>query len=276
MEIKKISILGCGWYGFALAKKLLKVGYVVKGSTTSQAKLSILKAAGIKPFIVNFNVNNNEYLPDFFDCDVLFIAIPPMRKTAQLNDYAAKLENIAAAAAKALVKQVVFISSTGIYPDSNISFNELNVPKPNTDAGQMLFEAEEVLKNNKAFTTTILRFGGLIGPERNLARHFAGKMAIANGLAPINLIHLTDCLGISLAILKQQAFGHTFNGVTPNHPTRAAFYTNACFAAGLQKPEFIPELLTWKQIDSVNLPAILGYKFKINNWADWLPTNDLL
>lgn len=274
MKIERISILGCGWYGFALAKQLLALGYKVKGSTTSEAKLAILKTEGIEPFLVNFNTENNEYEASFFNCDVLFIAIPPMRKTPQLNDYAAKLNNIAAAAAKALVKQLVFVSSTGIYPDDNKVFNELTRPKPITDAGKMLLAAEEVLKNNKAFTTTILRFGGLIGPERNLAKHFAGKKEIANGLAPINLIHLTDCLGISLTILKEQAFGHIFNAVTPNYPTRAAFYTHACIVSGLQKPEFIPQLLTWKQIESTNVPAILAYKFKINNWLAWLPAND--
>jgi 3-hydroxyisobutyrate dehydrogenase-like beta-hydroxyacid dehydrogenase len=30
----KISILGCGWLGFPLAKALLKDGFTVKGSTT--------------------------------------------------------------------------------------------------------------------------------------------------------------------------------------------------------------------------------------------------
>ena len=47
---KKISILGCGWLGLPLAKSLLSKGYEVKGSTTSESKLEVLKNAGISPF----------------------------------------------------------------------------------------------------------------------------------------------------------------------------------------------------------------------------------
>lgn len=49
-----ISILGCGWFGLALAKKLIGLNYSVKGSTTSQEKLAILQAENIQPFLVNF------------------------------------------------------------------------------------------------------------------------------------------------------------------------------------------------------------------------------
>jgi 3-hydroxyisobutyrate dehydrogenase-like beta-hydroxyacid dehydrogenase len=47
--MKKISILGCGWLGFPLAKALLeKVPH--QWSTTSPDKISILEKAGIHPF----------------------------------------------------------------------------------------------------------------------------------------------------------------------------------------------------------------------------------
>ena len=45
----KISILGCGWLGFPLAKALLSKGLSVKGSTTSSEKLATLEKAGITP-----------------------------------------------------------------------------------------------------------------------------------------------------------------------------------------------------------------------------------
>ncbi len=45
---RKTSILGIGWLGFPLAKKLIKIGYNVKGSTTSESKLENLKTNNIK------------------------------------------------------------------------------------------------------------------------------------------------------------------------------------------------------------------------------------
>jgi glycerol-3-phosphate dehydrogenase len=41
-QVINISILGCGWYGTALAKTLVNAGYHVKGSTTSPQKLEVL------------------------------------------------------------------------------------------------------------------------------------------------------------------------------------------------------------------------------------------
>lgn len=46
----KISILGIGWLGFPLAKKLIEIGYDVKGSTTSESKIEVLKTNNIQPF----------------------------------------------------------------------------------------------------------------------------------------------------------------------------------------------------------------------------------
>ena len=53
--MKQISILGCGWLGFPLAKSLLQKGYMVSGSTTSVEKISVLENAGITPFLIELS-----------------------------------------------------------------------------------------------------------------------------------------------------------------------------------------------------------------------------
>jgi len=271
LEPKKptISILGCGWYGLELAKKLVLDGYQVKGSTTSEEKLSILKEAGIQPFIVNFELENIVFERHFFESELLIISIPPKRSSPSLLDYPAKIKAIATAARNSIVKQIIFISSTGVYADGNAVVNENLVPTPESDSGKMMYRAEELLKEER-FTTTIIRFAGLIGPNRNLAKHFAGKTAIGNGLAPINLIHLVDCVQLTQTIIELKAFGKIYHGVTPDHPSRADFYTKNCVVNGFEKPQFIQELTSWKQIESVNVPKFLNYRYQIKNWDDWL------
>ena len=62
----QISILGCGWLGLPLAKKLIEKKYSVNGSTTSEKKLSILKDAGINPFLVTLDSESvSESITDF-------------------------------------------------------------------------------------------------------------------------------------------------------------------------------------------------------------------
>lgn len=50
----KVSILGCGWLGFPLAKKLIEIGFEVKGSTTTENKLAVLKSNKIAPYLLSF------------------------------------------------------------------------------------------------------------------------------------------------------------------------------------------------------------------------------
>ncbi|AYL94182.1 SDR family oxidoreductase [Mucilaginibacter celer] len=256
-----ISILGCGWYGSALAKALIADGLQVKGSTTSVAKLDELAAAGIKPYLVNFLPGEESYDAAFFDCDVLWIAIPPKSRGGEGAVFVDKIKGIINAIKQHAVPNVIFISSTGVYADSNRQINEETDPHPNTEAGRVLLEAENLFRTEDSFKTTIIRFAGLIGPARNPGRFFAGKKEIPNGNAPVNLIHLDDCIGLSKAILAKNAFGYLFNGCAPHHPAKADFYTHAAMQSGLEKPEFIRELKEWKIVRSINVGPVLGYEY---------------
>ena len=49
----RIGILGCGWLGLPLAKKLIKKNFLVKGSTTSINKIDELKENDIDPYLIH-------------------------------------------------------------------------------------------------------------------------------------------------------------------------------------------------------------------------------
>ncbi|QNK61203.1 NAD(P)H-binding protein [Pedobacter sp. PAMC26386] len=260
----KISILGCGWYGLELAKELIKNGYRVKGSTTTPEKLANLQQSGIIPYLINFNEEENGFDRDFFNCDVLIISIPPKRVTAEQHTFLSKIEKISKAAETHLIPNIIFISATSVYGDYNEEVNEQTIPNPETDSGKAILAAELALKNITSFKTTILRFGGLIGPNRDPGRFFAGKSAIPNGKAPVNLIHLTDCIGLTMRILQKEAFGYIFNACATDHPTRSVFYTSASLRSGFDKPQFIDELCNWKLVHSIYITKKLNYEFKIS------------
>ena len=243
----------------------MEKGYSVKGSTTTTEKFEILRAAGINPYHINFGVGYQHTDVDFFDSDILIVAIPPKRRAGEHGAYPQKIESICLAAAAAhKIKHLIFISSSGVYPNANKGFNESDLPEPDTESGKSLLEAEGIVKSFSDFTTTIIRFGGLFGGERNPARFFGSKNYIPNGLAPVNLIHLDDCLGISEAILDRVAFGHTFNACSPEHPSRADFYTRAARASNMEVPAFANELTEWKEVNSINIPLYLAYAYKVS------------
>ena len=172
MKDETVSILGCGWYGLALAKALVADGYEVKGSTTSEPKLAALEELGIKPYLINLSDGKGDFDVDFFTSDILVICIPSRKKN---DDSLGLIDQLKVITALAKSKQVIFISSTGIYQDGNFVVDENVIPEPTSEVGKSLVDAETFLRQSALFTTTIIRFGGLIGPNRNLAKHFAGK-----------------------------------------------------------------------------------------------------
>ncbi|TDG36763.1 SDR family oxidoreductase [Pedobacter changchengzhani] len=257
-----ISILGCGWFGFALAKRLIGLHYTVKGSTTTSDKLPALNESKIQPYLINFTADEVVCEDSFFDADVLFICIPPKRSSPELKDYPNKIKMILDLA-KGKTKNIILISSTSVYGDENKAVTEYSGTHPETDSGKLVLEAEHLFKNLNPENFTIIRFAGLIGPERNPGRFFAGKKDIPNGLTPVNLIHQTDAVGIACAILEKQAFGFIYNACNPNHPTKQDFYTTAAKDADLIEPSFISEKTAWKIVESINVPKYLGYEFEV-------------
>lgn len=272
---KTISILGCGWYGLELAKLLLQNGYNVKGSTTTPEKLSQLQATGIEPYLIDLNKANPIFENIFFQTDLLVVSIPPKRSEGIQYTFIEKIAELVKLVNKNKVPDLIFISSTAIYGDLNAEVDESTLPIPLTASGQAMLQAEQMLSKQKDFNTTIIRFAGLVGPGRDPGRFFAGKKDIPNGLAPINLIHLDDCLQLTLKIIQMRAFGYIYNACSPDHPEKQNFYTRAAEKSGFVAPEFISQLLDWKIISSIRVHKILGYNYLVTNWADWLSSAKL-
>ena len=108
-----------------------------------------------------------------------------------------------------------FISSTSVYGDVCGMVDEDTLPSPETLSGEILVLAEKLFTSSNSFQTTVIRFGGLVGPGRDPGRFFAGKENISNGLAPVNLIHLDDCIGIGKEIIRKNFFPYTSMPVHP-------------------------------------------------------------
>lgn len=269
----QISILGCGWLGLPLAKKIIKKGQSVNGSTTTENKISILENAGITPFLITLesesvSVTINEFLSK---SEFLIIDIPP--KLRGNNDdtlrkiFVEKIETLIPFIEKSTVKKVLFISSTAVYGNENDLITEETIPNPETESGKQLLLAEAVLQKNKNFESTILRFGGLIGEDRHPVTFLAGKKNLENPDAPVNLIHQNDCIEIIEKIINQSKWNEVFNAVAPFHPTREEYYTQKAIELKLVLPSFSSEKSNIKKvISNEKVQSILNYRFKLENY----------
>jgi nucleoside-diphosphate-sugar epimerase len=236
--MNKISILGCGWLGFPLAQYLIENDFCVKGSTTSAEKFDLFLENKITPFAINLTENEIKGEIDTFlhASEVLIIAIPPKLRKSNTENFVSKIQLLIPHIQQSTIQKVLFISSTAVYGENQPVVDENSPTNPETESGKQLLEAEQLLQSK--FSTTIIRFGGLIGPNRNPARFLSGQHNLENPDAPVNLIHLHDCISIIYTILQKQCWGATFNAVAPQHPTRKAYYTNKATELGLPLPQF--------------------------------------
>jgi nucleoside-diphosphate-sugar epimerase len=271
----KISILGCGWLGFPLAKALITKGFSVNGSTTSVEKLPILENSGISPFLIALDSKSVSGKLEAFlnESSILIIDIPPKLRASNSNlstalerTFVNKIAFLIPFIEKSTIKKVLFVSSTAVYNDGLNTITEETDPKPETESGKQLLESERLLQSNEHFKTTILRFGGLIGEGRHPIKFLAGRENLENPEAPINLIHQEDCIGIILRILCHtepgEVWNETFNAVAPFHPSREDYYTQKARDLNLALPKFNhtkPSI--GKTILSDKIETVLNYTF---------------
>ena len=275
-EREKIAILGCGWLGLPLAKSLLAKGYEVKGSTTSESKLELLKNAGISPFQIQLEENQIIGTIENFlkETDVLIIDIPPglRRETSASNEmtFVNKIKNLIPFIEKSGVQKVIFVSSTSVYGDSFsiVEITEETKPNPDTESGKQLVIAESLLQSNAHFKTTVIRFGGLLDDDRHPVKFLAGRTNVENPEAPVNMIQRKDCIGIIEKTLDfarddNWEWNQTFNAVAPQHPTRKDYYHKKAQIQNLPLPIFAENSESkGKIISSEKVETILGYSFQ--------------
>lgn len=261
----KYSILGCGWLGFPLAQLFIKNGHSVKGSTTTSHKIQILEENGIEASILKIENNLvNKNIETFLASDVLIIDVPFGKQKENFLAY----KKLALSIQKSSIKKIIFISSTSVYTDSNSVVTE-NSPFEINQAKKILVDLENLFLNHEGFQTTIIRFAGLIGGSRNPGNFFKEGRVVKNGLAPINLIHLKDCLEIIKLISEGNFDKEIFNAAADSHPTRKEFYTAATLLQNKTPATFLDNNdFTFKIISNEKLKKALNYTFIYSDLMD--------
>ncbi len=256
----RIGILGCGWLGLPLAESLLKKGYRIQGSTTSEEKIGMLQLKGIDAFLVS--LTEKGVLGDLggflSGIEILIINIPPRLRGPKQEDYVMKMKFLLNALKASDIGKIIFVSSTSVYGNLEGEVTETTIPRPSSESGRQLLAAERLFQDKRAIKSTIVRFGGLIGNDRHPIHHLTGKKDLENGQDPVNLIHLNDCVRILEHIILNGWWYETFNGVFPYHPAKADYYRAEAQKRNLQPPVYSPLKATkGKKIAS---PALTNVK----------------
>ncbi len=266
---KQISVLGTGWLGLPLAKALLKENYIIKGSSTTESKLGTLRNDGINPYLLEMTEDGPKgNIQSFLDgSNILIINVPPGLRRNPEGNFVTKIKKLVPLIEKSTIKKVVFISSTSVFSDEDgfPLITPETTPNAITNAGKQLIEVEKLLQENKKFHVVILRFAGLFDSRRHPATMLSKRKDIKNPLAPVNLIHREDCIGIIEKIIKIDRWDKTYNASYPDHPKKSAYYSAICKQMELPVPDYDFDTPSkGKIIDSKKLQHNLQYSFKRN------------
>jgi nucleoside-diphosphate-sugar epimerase len=246
-----ISVLGSGWLGLPLARRLAQAGHYVRASTTSPARFAEIRASGAIPFIIEIS-HISDILREFIRSDILIVNIP----SRDGEGFSGLIDELALSP----VKHVIYASSTSVYPNANSVISETDGVELSTSPFLII---ENLFRNCNRFNTTVLRFGGLIGYSRHPGRFFSHGRPVQNPDATVNLIHRDDCIGIICKVMEKQAWGEVFNCCADTHPSRREFYSQAARSLGLAEPVFEDNGRSpGKTINNHKLKRVLGYEFK--------------
>ncbi|KEO72910.1 epimerase [Anditalea andensis] len=268
MNKPRVSIIGYGWLGEPLASYLKEKGFPVKGSTTTSEKLNKLTDTGLETYLLKFSPHPiGRAFQNLFDTDILFINIPPARRSQPDSFHPEQIKYIKAMAIQYRIPKIIYTSATSVYPDNNQRATEANTI--NVYDNPALYNAEQILRKEKTYDLTVIRYGGLLGVDRIPGRYFSGKENVT-GDTPVNYIHRDDAVALAAWIIENRLWNETFNGVAPLHPQRKDIYEKNAAEMGFSSPISYAKIgeSKWKEVSSAKIIAT-GFKFKFPDPMDF-------
>ena len=263
--MKKISIIGLGWFGMEFARTIAGKWEVI--GTKTKPPSSQPEGITIFPMVLTPELQS-EFLDEIFDADTAVVNIPPSLDGVT-DDYKIAMLAMVRKLAASRVQHVIFLSSTGVFSSSQTVVDEDSKPAPRTNREHLLRDVEMLFIQEFPRKLSIVRPGGLVGPERFPAKFIAGKKGVKGANHPVNLVHRDDLIRLVEVIISKDLDQTIFHAVAAGHPRREDYYTAMSLKMGLPAPQFDQSDLTkGKEINGEKSKTWTGVKFQYDDPYD--------
>lgn len=234
-------VVGCGYLGMRVALRWRDAGTAVFAVTRHNERAEEFITAGLTPIVAD--VNKRGTLAQLPEVESVLYAVGydrlsgiPIREV-----YVDGLRNVLDALSPA-TKRVIYISSTGVYGQSDGEWvTEVSPCQPRRDSGAACLEAEQILAVHPRGARSItLRLAGIHGPGRipRFDDLRAGKPVPASPDGFLNLIHVEDAVEVILAAEERAVPPRTYVVSDGNPVLRQDYYRELARLIGAPTPSF--------------------------------------
>lgn len=240
----RILIVGCGYVGLELGRRLASSGAEVVGlrrrgdddGAQARAGLRAVRGDVTRP-------GDLEAIPGDFDAVVSTVSSGRGGLDAYQQVYLGGARNLVDWARRRRPGRLVWVSSTGVYGQADGTWvTEESPTAPDEPTARCLVAAEQAIAEGTrsgVVPTQIVRVAGIYGPGRGHLFHqfIAGEARPDPSRSPwINMIHRDDVASALEAVLHRGEPGRIYNAVDDEPVTRDDFLGYLSRATGLPMP----------------------------------------
>jgi nucleoside-diphosphate-sugar epimerase len=257
-NLSRAVILGCGYVGWAVARRWQSETELTVTTTTPER---VLELQDFAQRVVVVKGNEPEGLRSLLSNQtVVLLSLGAPNRDAYQETYLHTAQTLVEVLPDLpTLQQVIYTSSYAVYGDRDGAWVDETIPvAPANPNGEILAKAEQVLLGaaTDSLKVCVLRLGGIYGPGRELVKIFgriAGTVRPGTGDDASNWVHRDDIAG-AIAFAQQQQLNGIYN-LVDSTPLTVKTLLDRVFTA-----ENLP-LVSW----DASQPSSRPYNARVSN-----------
>jgi nucleoside-diphosphate-sugar epimerase len=261
-------VIGCGFVGAQLLRKLKQGGWKATGITLSESSADTLRSEGLEVVAADLRTADLRVLTENHPAVVIHCA-------SSAKGGAVAYREIFLEATTRLIQEItfehlIFTSSTSVYAQTDGSpITETDPAEPERETGKILRETEELVL---AHHGTVLRLAGIYGPGRcvPLKKLLSGEAVVeGRGERIMNSIHRDDAVSALFLAAATRCQG-IFNIADDTPITQLEWFQWVCARLDRPLPPFAPRDLNRKR--AWTSKRVNNAKFRSLGWSPRYPS----